>query len=101
MNKSLYEIILIIGIILALCTMICLQGCSVNESKESLKIYEDRIEYTSKVSQGLFLYFTTTKQIRHVTPLTETTVGSISSEPDPNSIEAVSGALSNVIKIVK
>jgi len=64
-------------------------GCSVNESSESLTIGEE-VVYKSEVKQTLWLYFTKTKGVQRRTPLSSLRVGSIESEPDPNSIDAVS-----------
>jgi hypothetical protein len=89
-------------LLLIIIYIIVLTGCCNNNSKESLRIYPDRVEWTSSVSQSLFLYFTTTKQMKKVTPLTETTVGLINSRPDPNSIASVGGAVGEALnKMVK
>lgn len=81
-------IICIIGLIMS--------GCAISESSESLqipiKMQDGSIEYAkweSKIWQGLFLYYTKTKQIRKQTPFTITSVGEMESMPDPNSIETV------------
>lgn len=86
--------------LIALTMLLKLAGCSINESKESLRINDDGLYYESKVSQGLFAYFTQTKQIEHVTPLSSTVVGEINSEPDPNSIDALDGLIGGAVKAV-
>lgn len=83
-----------IGLFLVL--MLVLTGCSINSSKESLTfpiVVQGKqvvIEYKSEVWQGLFLYFTKTKGVEHITPLSSTIVGELESRPDSKSIEALS-----------
>ena len=85
-------------ITLVLCASLC--GCARNIGKESLtvplKLPDGSVvecEYKSEISQTLLMYFTKTKAIDHRTIFSSLTVGEIEQEPDPNSIEALSGGI--------
>ena len=62
-------------------------GCSQHITRETYTV--QGVQYTSEVKQNLFLYYTQTKQIEHITPFSSTYVGDIEAYPDPNSIKAV------------
>jgi len=85
------------------CVGIAIAGCAINESSESLdipvKMADGSIEYAkweSKIWQGLFLYWSKTKQIEKKTPFTTTTVGEMNQKTDPNGIEAAGTAIGNI-----
>jgi hypothetical protein len=88
--------------------MAWLMGCANNQSKERVRFYippgtaQVCVEYESTVSQTLFLYYTRTKEIEHVSPFSSLCVGEIEQVSDSNSIEAVTeSALLTLIKAVK
>jgi ABC-type uncharacterized transport system auxiliary subunit len=90
---------------LILCASLC--GCAGNKAGESFKVElkspsgaTATYTWTSEVGQNLFLYFTKTKAIDHRTIFSSLTVGEIVQEPDPNSIEALGGALGNAGKML-
>ena len=95
MKYTYFEIWLIIGLILALAVVLFTGGCSNNTAKETLTVTKKAIDgssvsvaYRGEISQWLVAYFTRTKQIEGVSPLSSIVVGSIDSEPDPNSVSA-------------
>ena len=84
--------------------MLSVAGCSQNVSSEevSFEIVDSElvgIQYSSEVKQDLFLYYTQTKQIEHVTPFSSTCVGDIKSYPDPCSVESFGKGLIEGIKM--
>ena len=84
--------------------LILLSGCALNETKETLVFYipsqkpQLRVEYESRVTQGLLLYFTKSKQIEHTSPFSTLCVGGHVTEP--NSVEAIVPLL-EIIKLIK
>lgn len=111
------------GIILVAIAMALVSGCSINSSKEKAefnlklpagqlvefvsddgqitqtKLLQDQtvpVTYSFENWQGLFLYFTTEKDIYRETPFSIFQVGSITSIPDANSIESVSSGLTKI-----
>ena len=101
--EILIAIICIVGLITTM------PGCAINESSESLELPVkmadgtiERITWKSKIWQGLFLYWSKTKQIEKDTPFTITKVGEMESKSDPNSIKAASGSALNLgLKLLK
>ena len=96
---------LAIGIICILGMIIT--GCSNNVAKENWTVTRTAVDgssvsmtYRGEVGQQLLAYFTTTKQIEGVTPLSSIVVGEIMSEPDPNSISASGGLAGELIKAI-
>jgi len=95
-------------IIVLICLVgLILSGCAINESSESMqypvKMSDGTIEYAkweSKMRQGLFLYWSKTKQIKRTTPYTETSVGEMDNKSDPNSIDALGGMIGNIGKTI-
>ena len=91
-------------LILAL-IVVCLSGCSVNSSKESLTIpitikgQETVLTWSHKDSSVLFLYFTKYKEVESITPFSSLTVGEIESVPDANSVEAFGAGLIEGLKM--
>ncbi len=91
----------------ALLTIILLlAGCSIHESKETLRILippekpQIAIEYESKVWQGLLLYFSKNRQVRRKTPLSTLFVGDMEAMPDPNALEPLGrGIIEGLIKL--
>ena len=62
-------------------------GCSQHLAEEKVT-YSDGTTYNSKVKSNLFLYWSNTKEVEHVTPYSSTCVGDLHQYPDPNSIKA-------------
>jgi hypothetical protein len=92
-------------ILIVLCASLC--GCAGNKAGESFEVElkspsgaTATYTWTSEVGQNLFLYFTKTKAIDHRTIFSSLTVGGIEQEPDPNSIEALGGAVGNAGKML-
>ena len=83
--------------------MLLVQGCAINSATETVKIpirVQGQIveaEYTSQIWQGLFLYWTKSKQIDHRTEFSSLEIGEIESTPDANSIDAMSDSLGGIL----
>ena len=108
--KTLYKILTITALVIAMMVALSCGGCSINTAKESLTATipatPDRpavtLQWKAEITQVLCCYFTKTKQVERVTPFSSTCVGEIEAEPDPNSISAVSeGIIPMLIKIMK
>jgi len=93
----------------ALCVIfvvVALAGCNSHTANEQLTISKQApdgtvttLTYDSNVGQWFWLYYSSMKQVEHITPLSSTCVGEMESQPD--SIEEAGDALSPLMMLIK
>lgn len=88
-----------------LALMFC-SGCNSHTVNEQLTISKQApdgtvttLTYDSNVGQWFWLYYSSMKQVEHITPLSSTCVGEMESQPD--SIEEAGDALSPLMMLIK
>ena len=81
------------GKIITICLMcllvLLLASCSTSSETTTLQLTKD-VVFTSTIKRNSFLYWTRASGVIHTTPFTTTSVNNIETQPDPNSIDAVS-----------
>lgn len=103
-HSTILGLISLIGSIL----IVSCSGCSNSSHTETVEVpvmiggEEVIAKYTSESKQWLFLYFTSRKGLRNITPWSYFQMGETLSYPDPNAIEfVVEGAAISAGQILK
>ncbi|MDD5458360.1 MAG: hypothetical protein PHF37_03100 [Phycisphaerae bacterium] len=92
-----YTILIVCLLLITVWILFCLlfSGCSINSDRNRLEIVRadgPKTVFVNETWQGLLCYFTSTKQVHKISPISDLIVGSIESSPDPNSIKALGTA---------
>jgi len=92
--------ITLIYTLIFLATLAFVQGCMNTTSKERLSVEGDKLSYRAEMAQWSLLSFFESKDVKHSTLLSDTSIGEVSTQSDPNSIESAGGLAGEIIKRV-